>query len=550
MLSNRSTALALVVTFLAVAAPGWAQVPAAPAAPAGGTIDVTAVETLKRQLADKEVIIETVKQQAIQAQRQASEATAAQAQMKADIAQMKADLAAGLAARAEATAEATAVTDEISISDVVNNTNIMWTLIAGFLVMLMQAGFALVEAGFTRAKNCGHTVCMNLMDYCVGMLAYWVCGFAFMFGGSQGGGSLGPEGAEALNSMIKIGDWGVLGFSGFALAGDQFYAGSIFTLFLFQMVFMNTATTIPTGTLAERWKFLPFTLNTIVVGALIYPVYGCWVWGGGWLAQLGYTDFAGSSVVHLTGGVIALAGAIVVGPRYGKFNKNGTPNPIPGHNIPLAVLGTLMLAFGWFGFNAGSTLAGNDAQIGIIAANTMLASGAGAVVAMMLSWWRFGKPDPSFMCNGMLAGLVGITAPCAFVDAWASVVIGGVAGVLVVYSVFFIEEILKVDDPVGAISVHGTCGIWGVLSVGLLANGKYVESVKGVLFGGDPMFFLIQCLGVGVCIIWVGVTSYIVFQIQEALFGNRADTVDEISGLDIPETGALGYQADLNPESR
>ena len=450
--------------------------------------------------------------------------------------------------------------------------NMIWVLVAAFLVMFMQAGFAMVEAGFTRAKNCAHTVAMNLMDYCICAIAWWAVGFAFMFGGSGDAltSGMGP-GGENLNVLIgpEIGgnQWGLIGGSGFFLADPALFTGAVFTLFLFQLVFMDTAATIPTGTLAERWKFGPFVIMGFFIGGLIYPVFGNWVWGGGWLASLGtnaglghgYIDFAGSSVVHLTGAMIGLAGALVVGPRYGKFNQNGTSNPIPGHNIPMAYLGTFILAFGWFGFNAGSTLAGNDSHIGIIATNTALASCAGAMVAALLTWVKFDKPDPSFMANGMLAGLVGITAPCAFVDAWAAVVIGGVAGVLVVFSALFIEETLKIDDPVGAISVHGTCGIWGCLSVGLLANGRYGEdwgveghSVVGLFY--DSSFgmgqLMAQVIGVLACIVWVFTTSWIVFMILEKTMGNRTEVSDEIAGLDIPELGALGYQADLSPESK
>jgi len=439
--------------------------------------------------------------------------------------------------------------------------NMVWVLVAGFLVMFMQAGFAMVEAGFTRAKNCAHTVAMNLMDYSICALAWWAFGFAFMFGGGQPGTGLGP-GGENLDTLlgpeINGVTWGLIGGEGFFMADPALYTGAVFTIFLFQMVFMDTAATIPTGTLAERWKFGPFCVMAVFIGGFIYPIFGNWVWGGGWLSQLGeigwgvgYMDFAGSSVVHLTGAMIGLAGAVVVGPRYGKFNQNGTSNPIPGHNIPMAFLGTFILAFGWFGFNAGSTLSGTDAHIGIVAANTAMASCAGAAVAAFITWIKFDKPDPSFMANGMLAGLVAITASCAFVDMWAAVLIGAVAGFLVVFSALFIEETLKIDDPVGAISVHGTCGIWGILSIGLLANGKYSD-VVGVLYNpADGMGQLMaQCTGILACVIWGFVTSWIVFMVLEKTWGNRTEVADEIAGLDIPELGALGYQADLSPESK
>ncbi len=442
--------------------------------------------------------------------------------------------------------------------------NISWTLITGFLVMFMQAGFAMVETGFTRAKNVAHTMMMNFMVYSLGMLGFWVCGFAFQFGGTGGDlsvstvSSLGPNVATVLNSELgfKIGDmqFGLLGNSGYFLYGGAYDAG-IFTLFLFQMVFMDTAATIPTGAMAERWKFLPFSIFSFCVGAFIYPIFGNWVWGGGWLAAMGknwhighgHVDFAGSSVVHMVGGVMALVGAWWLGPRIGKFNEDGTPNPIPGHNIPMAIVGTFILAFGWFGFNPGSTLASTDTQIGVIATNTMLASAAGAAAAMIMAWIRIGKPDPSLSCNGMLAGLVAITAPCAFVDAWAAVTLGAIAGIIMYFSVFFVEEKLKLDDPVGAISVHGTCGAWGVLSLGIFANGKYGDgwngvagNVKGVI-SGDPMQLAAEAIGMTTNIIYVGSITLVVLFILEKVFGNRTSAETEMEGLDGPEMGALGY---------
>ena len=281
--------------------------------------------------------------------------------------------------------------------------------------------------------------------------------------------------------------FGLLGNSGYFLYGSSFNAG-IFTLFLFQLVFMATGAIIPTGAMAERWRFLPFCLFSFCMGAFIYPIFGSWVWGGGWLACLGknfglghgHVDFAGSSVVHMVGGVSALVGAKYIGARIGKYNDDGSANAIPGHNIPMAVIGTFILAFGWFGFNPGSTLASTDTQIGIIAANTLLASVAGGVAGMIMAWTCIGKPDPSFACNGMLGGLVAITAPCAFVDAWAAVVIGAIAGIVMYGSTFFVEARLKIDDPVGAISVHGACGFWGILSLGIFANGKYGDGWNGV----------------------------------------------------------------------
>lgn len=435
--------------------------------------------------------------------------------------------------------------------------NIVWTLITGFLVMFMQAGFAMVETGFTRAKNTAHTMSMNMMVYPIGMLGFWICGFAFMFGGVGGFSALGA-GTAALNHELVIHlfgkEFGLIGWKGFFL-GPSVYDAGIFTLFLFQMVFMDTTATIPTGAMAERWKFLPFIVYGFFISMVIYPLFGNWVWGGGWLSQLGkhfglghgHVDFAGSSVVHMVGGVTALAGAIILGPRIGKFNKNGTPNAIPGHHIPMAVVGTFILAFGWFGFNSGSTLSGTDLRIGVVATNTMLASAGGTLVAMIIMWLKFGKPDPSMMCNGMLAGLVAITAPCAFVTALSAVIIGCIAGPLVVGSVFFVERVLKIDDPVGAISVHGACGAWGVLSLGLFADGTYGDGWNGVpgtvkgLFYGDPSQFTAQCIGTLTCFIVVYILAYIVFKLIEMVFGNRVSPEAELQGLDIPEMGCFGY---------
>lgn len=446
--------------------------------------------------------------------------------------------------------------------------NISWTLITGFLVMFMQAGFAMVETGFTRAKNVAHTMMMNFMVYGIAMLGFWVCGFAFQFGATGAAtscstvSSLGDNVKNVLNSQIgfSIGDkyFGLLGNSGYFLAGSSFDAG-IFTLFLFQMVFMDTAATIPTGAMAERWRFLPFCLFSFCVGAFIYPIFGSWVWGGGWLAALGknfgighgHVDFAGSSVVHMVGGVMAFAGAKYLGPRIGKYNADGTPNPIPGHNIPMAIVGTFILAFGWFGFNPGSTLASTDTQIGIIATNTMLASAAGAAAAMIIAWLRIGKPDPSLACNGMLAGLVAITAPCAFVDAWAAVLLGAIAGLIMYFSVFFMEETLKIDDPVGAISVHGVCGFWGVLSLGIFANGKYGDGWNGVtgtvkgIIAGDPMQFVAEFIGGMTNIIYVfSITWAVLWVVDKAVGGHRVSAEVENEGLDGPEMGALGYAND------
>lgn len=435
--------------------------------------------------------------------------------------------------------------------------NFVWTLIAGFLVMFMQPGFALVETGLTRAKNVAHTMSMNLLVYPLGMLGFYVCGFALMFGGLGSIGTLG--GYAGLDSEFTIHlfgkDMGLFGMKGFFLNGSS-YDVAVFALFLFQMVFMDTTATIPTGAMAERWKYSSFFVFSLFVGLIIYPIYGNWVWGGGWLSAMGrnfqlghgHVDFAGSSVVHMTGGVLALVGAWLLGPRIGKYNRDGSPNAIPGHNIPMAVIGTFILAFGWFGFNAGSTLAGTDLRISVIATNTMLASATGAIAATLWMWlFRTKKPDPSMMCNGMLAGLVAITAPCAFVNSLAACFIGLVAGILVVEVVFFVEGKLKIDDPVGAIAVHGANGAWGCLALGLFADGSYGDGWNGVsgtvkgLFYGDPSQFVAQFIGVSANIIYVGLISLIIFKLIDVVIGNRAELSAEIDGLDVPEMGVPGY---------
>lgn len=434
--------------------------------------------------------------------------------------------------------------------------NFVWTLICGFLVMFMQAGFAMAETGFTRAKNAGHTMAMNFMVYALGLLGYWVCGFALQMGGVGGVAALG--GAKALNSEFVIHlfgkDFGLFGMKGFFLSGDS-YDAAIFTLFLFQMVFMDTTATIPTGSMAERWNMKSFFVYGFFVSAIIYPLYANWVWGGGWLATLGsnfglghgHVDFAGSSVVHLTGGVCALAGAIVLGPRLGKFNKDGSANPIPGHHIPMAVVGCFILAFGWFGFNAGSSLAGTDLRIGVVATNTMLAGAAGAFSSYVYMWMRYGKPDISMSANGLLAGLVAITAPCAFVTAPVAVLIGAVGGILCVLSVFFVERVLKVDDPVGAISVHGANGAWGVLALGLFADGKYGDGWNGVkgtvtgLFYGDAGQFMAQCIGTLTNIIYVFIISWVFFKVVDMVIGLRVPKDQELEGLDQHEVAVTAY---------
>src|SRR6267142_6827809 len=374
--------------------------------------------------------------------------------------------------------------------------NFAWVLIAGFLVIFMQAGFALVETGLIRAKNAAHTMSMNFCVYALGMFGFFFTGFALMCGGYNGtaiGGPVTLGGLPTLGSMFTVGGavngdhgWGLFGTTGWALTGTGYDAAAI-VMFLFMWAFMDPTATIVTGACAERWSFKSFFIYSIFIGGFIYPIFGCWVWGGGWLAQLGYraglghgaVDYAGSGVVHLQGGALALITAYLIGPRIGKYLPDGKINPILAHHIPMVQLGTFILAFGWFGFNAGSSLAATDGRIGIVAVNTMVAGMSATITGVLYMWLVFGKPDPSMMCNSMLAGLVAITAPCAFVTPLSAFVIGGVAGVLVVVSVFFFDKI-KIDDPVGAISVHGVNGAWGLLAVGIFSDGGYGQGWNGV----------------------------------------------------------------------
>lgn len=451
--------------------------------------------------------------------------------------------------------------------------NFMWVLIAGFLVIFMQAGFALVETGLIRAKNAAHTMSMNFMVYGLGMFGFFVLGFGLMCGGYNGtaiGGPASLGGLSTLNSMFTFGShvatpagapdtgWGLFGTTGFMLTGAGYDASAI-VMFLFMMAFMDTTATIVTGACAERWSMKSFFLYSIIIGGFIYPIFGCWVWGGGWLAQTGYrwglghgaVDYAGSGVVHLQGGALALITAILIGPRLGKYDKNGKiVGPIAPHHIPMVQLGTFILAFGWFGFNAGSSLAGTDGRIGVVAVNTMLAGMSATVFGVLYMWW-FGptkKPDPSMMCNSMLAGLVAITSPCAFVTPVGAFIIGAIAGVLVIWSVFFFDKI-GIDDPVGAISVHGVNGLWGVIAVGLFADGSYGDAwnlvpgtVKGLFYGGGASQLIAQLLEGGVAIAWNVIVGGIAFVIVGKLVGgNRVSAEVEIAGLDIPEMGALAY---------
>jgi Amt family ammonium transporter len=439
--------------------------------------------------------------------------------------------------------------------------NFVWLLITGFMVLFMQVGFAFLVTGLTRAKNAGHMMMMNLSSFVIALLAYYAVGFAFQFGGiNLIGGTSNIGGTGPLSGIFGHGNAGVIGFHGFFLQSGNSYDVGVLAFFLFQVVFMETAGYIIIGAIAERISFAGFILAEIAMGALIYPIYGNWVWGGGWLSQLGHSmdlghgavDFAGSGVVHATGGWAALALAMLLGARIGKYRSDGTPRAFPGHNLGYVVIGTLVLTFGWMGFNPGSTFGGTDLRIAIIAVNTLLAASAGAVMAMAWTNWKWGKPDISMTCNGMLAGLVAITAPCAFVAPWAATVIGIIAGGLVCWSVEFFDKKAKVDDPCGAISVHGVCGAFGLLAVGLFADGTYPAKavgwngipggVTGVFYGGDGWGQLLaQLIDIVVGFIWAWGVTYLIFLAVKRFIVFRVSPEVEIEGLDMGEFGQLCY---------
>jgi len=409
----------------------------------------------------------------------------------------------------------------------------VWTLMAAVLVFLMQAGFAMLETGFTRAKNAANIMMKNLMDFSIGTLAFWAVGFGIMFG------------ADAA---------GLIGTDKFFLGGavvDVAEGISDFTFWIFQVVFAATAATIVSGAVAERTQFKAYLVYSVFITALIYPVVGHWIWGGGWLGNLGMIDFAGSTVVHSVGGWAGLAGAIVLGAREGKYVRNGNGNgskgkgavvvnAIQGHNLPLAALGVFLLWFGWFGFNAGSTVAGTDLSIAAIAVTTNLAAAAGVVGALVVAWIISGKPDPTFALNGAIAGLVAITAGCANVSPGSAVVIGLLGGVLVVLAAQFIDRVLMVDDPVGAISAHGVVGAWGTLAVGLFAQEQF-GGTDGLFFGGGFGQLGIQIVGVLAVFAWTFVTSLVLFSVIKATIGLRVSRDQELRGLDLEEHGAEAY---------
>ena len=405
----------------------------------------------------------------------------------------------------------------------------IWIIMAAALVFIMQGGFAMLTAGLCRAKNVVNLMMKNLMDFTIGSLAFFMVGFALMFGADAGG---------------------LIGTSGWFLAGDSYDVGT-YLLFLFQVMFAATAATIVAGAVAERLKVKAYFLYAIFVCSVVYPIYGHWVWGGGWLSSLpygvGHVDFAGSGVVHAVGGFMGLAGAIVLGPRIGKFTKDGKARAIPGHSMVLAALGVFILWFGWYGFNAGSTLSALELRSAVIAVNTTLAASAGAVSALLVIYMLTKKLDVGMALNGAIAGLVGITAPCAWVEGWAAVVIGIIAGAIVVFGVLLFDRI-GVDDPVGAVSVHGLNGIWGLLAVGLFADGTYGlyttegPMVTGLFYGGGAGQLAAQAIGVLVVIVWAFGLGMVLFKALDwALGGIRVSPQEEIEGLDIGEHGGRAY---------
>lgn len=406
------------------------------------------------------------------------------------------------------------------------NLDNVWVLLCAVLVILMQAGFALVEAGLTRAKSVANIFMKNLIDFCAGAVAFLAVGFAIAFGGDTDG----------------FGKF--FGADGFFLGDGAFAYGTLTpaVFFTFQVAFAATAATIVSGAMAERTKFSAYLIYSFVISLIIYPVVVRWQWGGGWLYQLDtpYHDFAGSSIVHMTGGIASFWGAKFLGPRIGKY-VDGKPQAVLGHSVPYAILGCFILLVGWYGFNPGSELAA-DAAIGGIAVTTTASGAIGALAAMFTVWVKNGKPDVAMTGNGLLAGLVGITAGCAAVTPQAALVIGALSGVLVVFAVDFFDKVLKVDDPVGAISVHGVCGLFGTLCVGLFAR-EDVEGFwsQGLLYGGGADQLVSQVIGVVAILAWVSITSIILFGVLKAVHGLRVSEEEEIAGLDIPEHGAPGY---------
>ncbi len=452
-----------------------------------------------------------------------------------------------------------------SVGHVRIGTNFAWTLNTGYLVLFMQAGFALLTCGLVRKKNAGHLMMLNFAAYVFAFVAYYAVGYAFQFGAvAINAAPANIGGTPTLNHFLIGKDlWGFVGGRGFFLSVPAYDAGANVML-LFQVVFMETAGYIIVGSICERITFGGFILCELFIGAILYPIFGCWVWGGGWMSQLGttmhmahgYVDFAGSTVVHAVGGFAAMALAVVLGPRLGKYGKDGKPVAFPAHNIVFVVTGTFILLFGWMGFNPGSTLGATDLRISVVAVNTNLAAIMGSASALLAWYMMFGKPDITMACNGMLAGLVAITAPCAFVSPTGAVVIGLIAGVLVCMGVLFNERVLKVDDPCGAVSVHGYCGWFGAVAVGIFADGTYGAGWNGVgattylgaagkgvtgLIHGDSTQLVMQLVGATICAVWAFGATFIVFKLVNAVYPLRVSKEVELEGLDVPEFGMEAY---------
>ena len=400
----------------------------------------------------------------------------------------------------------------------------IWVLIGAFLVFSMQPGFAMVETGFTRAKNAANIVMKNVMDMALGSIVFWILGFGLMFGEDIGG---------------------IIGAPDFFVTGDYGASYPSTAFFIFQTMFCATAATIVSGAMAERTNFLVYCIYSVIISAIVYPISGHWIWGGGWLAEMGFHDFAGSTAVHMVGGVASLIGAKMIGARIGKYNEDGSVTAIPGHSIPLRALGVFLLWFGWFGFNGASTVCatGDDTLVsmGMIFITTNMAAAAGATATMIYTWCRYGKPDVSMTLNGVLAGLVAITAGCDVVSPAGALIIGLAAGVLVVVAVEFFDQTLKIDDPVGAISVHGVCGAFGTIVTGLFALDG------GLFYGGGTDFLVTQIIGVVTVAVYVAIAMTVVFTVLDKIFGLRVSEQEEIKGLDMEEHGLMSSYADFMP---
>ena len=394
----------------------------------------------------------------------------------------------------------------------------IWFLIGAAFVFFMQAGFAMVETGFTRAKNAGNIIMKNLMDFCIGTVVFMFLGFGILLG------------EDTLGGFIGIPTLGII----------TDYANFDWSNFVFNLVFCATTATIVSGAMAERTNFLSYCIYSGIISAVVYPIEAHWIWGGGWLAQMGFHDFAGSCAIHMVGGFSALIGAWMEGPRLGKYNKDGTPNAIPGHNVVIGALGCFILWFGWYGFNGAA--ATNGPQLASIFATTTIAPAIATVTCMIFTWIKYGKPDVSMCLNASLAGLVAITAGCDTMDAMGAFFVGVVSGLLVCFGVWFCDYVIRVDDPVGAVAVHFCNGLWGTIAVGLFATTSAPScEINGLFYGGGTHQLLLQLTGVGSVLLWTGVTMFIVFKVIDKIFGLRVTDQEQLDGLDIHEHGMNAY---------